>query len=214
MTFIHDQDRINIEKRFQDLDQPVRILNFSQEMECNYCKETRQLLEELAALSDKITLEVYDLIKDQEVAEQFGIDKLPATVVMGEKDYGIRLYGIPSGFEFSTLLEDILLVSRRDSRLSPETRQQLAEVTEPTRIQVFVTPTCPYCPRAVVLAHQFAMENDLITADMVEVTEFPHLAQRYGVRGVPKTVANEVSVAEGALPETHLLNNLLAVTTH
>ncbi|MCB0294595.1 MAG: thioredoxin family protein, partial [Calditrichaeota bacterium] len=115
---------------------------------------------------------------------------------------------------FSTLLEDILLVSRRDSRLSPETRQQLAEVTEPTRIQVFVTPTCPYCPRAVVLAHQFAMENDLITADMVEVTEFPHLAQRYGVRGVPKTVANEVSVAEGALPETHLLNNLLAVTTH
>ncbi|MCB0304967.1 MAG: thioredoxin family protein [Calditrichaeota bacterium] len=214
MTFIHDQDRINIEKRFQDLDQPVRILNFSQEMECNYCKETRQLLEELAALSDKITLEVYDLIKDQAVAEQFGIDKLPATVVMGEKDYGIRLYGIPSGFEFSTLLEDILLVSRRDSRLSPETRQQLAEVTEPTRIQVFVTPTCPYCPRAVVLAHQFAMENDLITADMVEVTEFPHLAQRYGVRGVPKTVANEVSVAEGALPETHLLNNLLAVTTH
>ncbi|MCB0295023.1 MAG: thioredoxin family protein, partial [Calditrichaeota bacterium] len=107
MTFIHDQDRINIEKRFQDLDQPVRILNFSQEMECNYCKETRQLLEELAALSDKITLEVYDLIKDQAVAEQFGIDKLPATVVMGEKDYGIRLYGIPSGFEFSTLLEDI-----------------------------------------------------------------------------------------------------------
>lgn len=214
MTFIHDQDRINIEKRFKDLDQPVRILNFSQEMECAYCKETRQLLEELAALSDKITLEVYDLIKDQAVAEQFGIDKLPATVVMGEKDYGIRLYGIPSGFEFSTLLEDILLVSRRDSRLSPETRRQLAEVTEPTRIQVFVTPTCPYCPRAVVLAHQFAMENDLITADMVEVTEFPHLAQRYGVRGVPKTVANEVSVAEGALPETHLLNNLLAVTAH
>jgi alkyl hydroperoxide reductase subunit AhpF len=101
--------------------------------------------EELAELSDKITLEVYDFVDDKEVAEQYNIDKIPATVVMkggdGAKDYNIRYFGIPSGYEFSSLIEDIMMVSAEDSGLSETTKEYLASLSEPVHLQVFVTPT-------------------------------------------------------------------------
>ncbi|RMG27296.1 MAG: glutaredoxin, partial [Methanobacteriota archaeon] len=148
-------------------------------------------------------------VNDKEVAEKYGIDKIPATIIMGDKDYGIRFYGIPSGYEFSTLLEDIIMVSHRDSGLSPKTREKIAAIDTPLHFQVFVTPTCPYCPRAVLLAHQLAMENDNIVADMVEAIEFPQLSQKYHVMGVPKTVVNDQDLAEGAMPEEMLVERLL-----
>lgn len=213
MAIIGEKDRIEIQKRLQGMEHPVKIINFTQAFECQFCKETRQLLEEVAGLSDKITLTVYEFEENKDKAEAFKIDKIPATVVMGEKDYGIRFFGIPSGYEFSTLLEDILMVSRRDSGLSKETRKKLAELEKELHLQVFITPTCPYCPGAVHLAHQFAMESDKVRADMVEAIEFPYLSQEYNVRGVPKTVANHRDAAEGALPEAQLLMRVLAIAS-
>jgi glutaredoxin-like protein len=126
----------------------------------------------------------------------------------GERDYGIRFYGIPSGYEFSSIIEDIVDVSRGDSGLQPATREALAAVSEPVHFQVFITPTCPYCPQAVRLAHKFAMESEQIRADMVEAIEFPHLSNKYGVYGVPRTVINESVHQEGAVPEPLLLAKL------
>lgn len=211
MPILDEKVTKEVKKRLADLPHPVKIINFTQELECQFCKETRELVEDVAALSDKITLEKYDLVKNQGMAKKFNIDKIPATIVMGEKDYGIRFFGIPSGYEFSTLLEAILMVSRRDSGLSEETRQQLAALKQKLHLQVFITPTCPYCPGAVHLAHQFAMESDKVTADMVEAIEFPHLSQEFNVRGVPKTIANQRDAAEGALPEAQLLARVLAI---
>ncbi len=211
MPILDEKVTKEVKKRLADLQHPVKIINFTQELECQFCKETRELAEDVAALSDKITLEEYDLMKDQGVAKKFNIDKIPATIVMGEKDYGIRFFGIPSGYEFSTLLEAILMVSRRDSGLSEETRQKLAALKQKLHLQVFITPTCPYCPGAVHLAHQFAMESDKVTADMVEAIEFPYLSQEFNVRGVPKTIANKRDAAEGALPEAQFLARVLAI---
>jgi alkyl hydroperoxide reductase subunit AhpF len=111
-----------------------------------YCTETRQIAEEIAALSDKITVEVYDLMKDKETAERYGIDKIPAIALLrveesGERDYGIRLYGIPSGYEFTSLIEDVWDVSRGSTDLKPKTKEALAAITQPVHIQVFITPT-------------------------------------------------------------------------
>ena len=212
MTFIEASTKQEILERLKELENPVRLVNFTQELECDYCRETRQLLEELSGLSDKISLEVYNFITDKEKAEAFGVDKIPATVVMGqEKDYGIRFYGIPAGYEFSALLETILAVSRGQSSLKEDTRKALQQIQMPVHLQVFVTPTCPYCPRAVFLGNQLALESEHIRADMVEVTEFPHLAQKYRVMGVPKTVANEQDVVEGAVPEEVLVERLRQV---
>jgi len=140
-SIIRDRDRRPIAERLETLVRPVTLINFTQELECEFCRETRQLIEELAGLSDKLTAEVYDFITDQSKAEEYNIDKIPATVVMGERDYGIRFYGIPSGYEFSTLLEDIISVSKGDSGLTAGNKKKVREVHEPLHLQVFVTPT-------------------------------------------------------------------------
>ncbi|MDX1613419.1 MAG: thioredoxin family protein [Candidatus Promineifilaceae bacterium] len=212
MSLLSDKDRQHLTEELANLPQPVSLLVFTQEFECQYCRETRQIAEELAALSEHVSVEVYDFQEDETLAATYGIDKIPATIVMrggdDPKDYGIRYYGIPSGYEFSSLVEDILMVATGESGLGEATRQWAAGLTEPLHLQVFVTPTCPYCPRAVLLAHQLAVESDLIRADMVEATEFPHLSMKYQVMGVPRTVINETVHMEGAAPEGLLLNKL------
>lgn len=209
MALLNDQIRDQVRNEFNDLTGDVKLVLFTQKMECQYCSETRELAEELAALTDKISIEVFDFEDDKEAVETYNIDKIPAmAIVKGgtePRDYGIRLYGIPSGYEFSTLLEDIVMVSSGESGLAEETKTELAQLTKPLHLQVFVTPTCPYCPRAVRLAHMMAMESDLVTGDMVEAIEFPHLSNKYNVMGVPRTVINEHAYLEGAAPEAMLM---------
>ncbi|HHX44661.1 MAG TPA: glutaredoxin [Chloroflexi bacterium] len=202
MALLSDKDREFLQNHFEEtLIHPVKLVFFTQEIACQFCRETGQILDEVASLSDKITVETYNFVTDKEVAERYGIDKIPATIVMGDVDYGIRFYGIPSGYEFTSLIEDIVDVSRGKTDLLPETREVLARIEEPVHIQVFVTPTCPYCPIAVRLAHKLAIANENVRADMVEAIEFPHLANRYSVYGVPRTVINEETHLEGAAPE-------------
>jgi glutaredoxin-like protein len=209
MPLLQDKDKETVETRFQEeMINPVRLVNFTQALECQFCAETRQLVEEVAALSDKIEVEVYKFAIDKEKVEEYGVDKIPAIAIMGEKDYGLRFYGIPSGYEFASLIEDILDVSKREVELLPATREALAEITEPLHFQVFVTPTCPYCPQAVRLAHKMAIESDNVRADAVEAMEFPHLAIKYNVRGVPRIVINETIQIEGAMPEPMLMAQL------
>jgi glutaredoxin-like protein len=204
-SLLSEQDQQTLRELFDAIQHPVKLVMFTQEFECQFCRETRQISEEVAALSDHIELTVFDLVKDKEQAEAYKVDKIPAIAVLrgGDepRDYGIRYFGIPSGYEFSSLIEDIRMVGSGDSGLAESTRTWLANLDEELHLQVFVTPTCPYCPQAVVLAHKMAMESDLVTADMVEATEFPHLAQKYQVMGVPRTVINETVFQEGAAPE-------------
>lgn len=141
MPLLNDSVRTQVEKRFKELKNPVRIINFTQEIECQYCAETRRLMEEVSGLSGKLSFEVYNFVTDKEKAKEFHVDKIPATVIMGEKDYGIRFYGIPSGYEFVTVIESIAMVSKRESGLSADTKKKLAALKKPLHLQVFVTPT-------------------------------------------------------------------------
>ena len=141
MPLLNAQIRKDVQAALADVEQPVIFKVFSQEIECQYCKETRELVEEVAALSDKLSVEVYDFVKDGAIAESLGIDKVPAVAVVGKKDYGIRMFGIPSGYEFGSLIESIKLVSEGESGLSAETKKQVAKLTKPVKIQVFITPT-------------------------------------------------------------------------
>ncbi len=215
MALISAKDAEHLKREFEEeLVNPVKLVMFTQSFECQFCTETRQIVEEVAALSDKVSYEVHDFVDDKEVAEEYGIDKIPAIVVLrsedgNERDYGIRFYGIPSGYEFTSIIEDIMDVSKGESGLQPRSKAAVAELEEPVHFQVFVTPTCPYCPQAVRLAHRFAIESDLIRADMVEAIEFPHLANKYSVFGVPRTVINEKVHQEGAVPEPLMLAKLL-----
>ena len=170
---------------------PVRIVMFTQEVECQYCGQTRRLAEEMAQLSDKVTTEVYDFVKDQDKAKELGIDKIPALAVIGKKDYGVRIYGMPFGYELQTFVEAIINVSKGSTDLSQKTRDVLKDVKSPVQIKVFVTLTCPHCPGAAAIAHKLAIDYDNIKADVIEGSEFPDLNMKYNVMGVPKIVIND-----------------------
>jgi len=131
---------------FTQLIEPVEVLFFGQEAGCEYCEDTLQLVQEIVALSDKLSVEIYDIDKDASLARQYKVDKAPGIVIAGRDgdqvlDYGIRYAGIPAGHEFSSLVHDLILVSGRDSGLDDSTRQFLAGLKEPVLLQVFVTPT-------------------------------------------------------------------------
>ncbi|HDP98615.1 MAG TPA: glutaredoxin [bacterium] len=209
MAHIKEADRKYLSKEFEKMIKPVKLVFFTQQFECQYCQMTHELLDELVTLSDKITVEIYDFVKDKDKVEKYGIERIPAIVVEGEKDYGIRVYGIPAGYEFSTLIEDIIDVSRGTTELSDQTREALKKISRPVHIQVFITLTCPYCTRAVRMAHQMAIESDLIRGEMVEASEFPQLSNKYGVSAVPKVIINETVEFEGALPERSYLEKVL-----
>lgn len=210
MSMIPSEHKEHIKKELEEkMEKSVKIIMFTQEVECQFCAQTRQLVEELATLNDKINVEIYDFLADSEKAKEYGVDKVPAIAIVGEKDYGIRFYGIPYGYEFQTLIEAIINVSKGKVDLSEKIKKKLEEIKAPIHIQVFITLTCPYCPMVASMAHKFALESDLIKADVVDVSEFPHLAYKYGVMGVPKTVINEKIEFVGAVPEDIFLEHVL-----
>ena len=187
---------------------PVRLVLFTQESECQFCKDALGLAQELGGLSDRLSLEVYDLQKDVTKAAEYHVDKVPAFVVAGEKDYGIRYYGVPAGFEFTTLLTLVELVGSRDSGLKPESRAKLSSLTSPADIQMFVTLTCPVCPGAAATAARFALESDKVSLSIIDATAFPQLAGLYNVMAVPRTVVNRGHSFEGAMPEERFIDEI------
>jgi glutaredoxin-like protein len=192
---------------------PVRVLVFTSDQDhdaCHVCDDTRQLVEELAWISDgRILAETYDLVRDADRARAHGVDRAPAVVVLGGpdgmQDFGIRFFGIPSGYEFASLVAAVSAADAGRTALSPATLDILSRLTTPLHIRVFVTPTCPYCAPAVMLAHELAVASPQVTAEMIDASEFPDLADRYHVHAVPRTVINDVVHVEGAVPEEALM---------
>jgi len=141
MPFLDEQPQAQVRQQLEGLKGPVKLVVFTQELECEYCRENRALAQEVADLSDQIAIEVYNFALDKEAVQRYNVDKIPAIVVEGEKDYGVRFYGVPFGYEFASLLEAIQSVSAGDSGLAPESREMLAGLKEPLHLQVFVTLT-------------------------------------------------------------------------
>jgi glutaredoxin-like protein len=221
MGLIAAADQEKLREAFGQMDRPVRLLFFTQTLGCDTCLQTRQILDELPLLSDKITIEEVNLILDRDKAAHYAIDRVPAVAVVGqdesgaERDSHIRFLGAPAGYEFMSLIQAVLLVGGRASTLSAESLSLIAAVTSPVTLRVFTTPTCPHCPRAVTAAHEMAFANPNITAYAVEATEFPDLARRYHVTGVPKTVVDDARDDRpieilGALPQDDFVSQALA----
>jgi glutaredoxin-like protein len=141
MSMLKESDREEVKKQLSQLTKPVQLIMFTQTIECEFCAETRELVQEVASLSDEVGAVIYNFVTDKDKADEYGIDKIPAIAVIGEKDYGVRLYGIPAGYEFTSLIEAIKMVSAGESGLSDTTREALAQIDEPVHFQVFVTPT-------------------------------------------------------------------------
>lgn len=154
MSLLKESDREQLRKEFEQLENPVKLVFFTQALDCDYCPMTQQILEELVGLSDKITLETLNFAIDKEKVFEYKVARIPAVAVVRvetrvkdgveetyDHDYGIRYYGLPAGYEFASLIGDIIDVSKGESGLSAQSKQALEQLKEPLHLQVFVTPT-------------------------------------------------------------------------
>jgi alkyl hydroperoxide reductase subunit AhpF len=145
-NLLDDNVTAQIRGIFTNLQNPVHLMFFWSKRNCDACEDTRQLMKEVAALSDKLSLSLYDVDDDADVAFRYQIDKAPGIVIAAKDgdaitDLGMRYAGIPAGHEFSSFIQDILSASARDSGLSAATRSFLQALSKPIHLQVFVTPT-------------------------------------------------------------------------
>lgn len=147
MELLNDEVKVQVKDVLGEMmDKPVSILFFSSPDNCEYCEQTRQLLEEIVPLNSLLKMEHYDLNEHESLVEQFNVTETPAIVLAGvvgadRVDYGIRFYGIPAGHEFTSLINGIILVSRKESGLKPATRSFLGKLNKDILLRVFVTPT-------------------------------------------------------------------------
>ena len=197
---LNDIQKEQIRKQFEKLTGDVELIVFTQENECLLCKDTRELILDLGTLSPKIKTKVYDFVKNGDEDLKYNIKRIPAIAIIGNKDYGIRYYGVPAGYEFPVIVDDLIDVSRGATSLPDSVKKRLSEIKKPVHLQIFVSPTCPFCPRAARMAHQLAIESEFIRSDVIEMIEFPYLVQKYSVMSVPHIVINEDTAFVGAQP--------------
>jgi alkyl hydroperoxide reductase subunit AhpF len=141
MGVLKEKDKQKVTEIFKDIDHHVNVVMFTQEYECPHCEMTRTMLEEVAGLSDMVSLNVHDFVADKDLAETYGVDKIPATVLIGDKDYGVRFFGVPAGYEFTLLIEEIRAIGKRDPGLSKEAMAELGRIDKPVHLQVIISPT-------------------------------------------------------------------------
>jgi glutaredoxin-like protein len=209
---LSDRDRATVSAHLQPITRRVTLLLFTRTIGASESTDVaRRVVTELAGLNDKISVDEVNVVLDKERAAQFGIEHDPAIVVLADgEDTRMRFLGAPAGYEFMSLIEAVTVAGTGESGLSDASKALLAEhVDAPLDIQVFVTPTCPHCPRAVTLAHRMAIESPHVRATCVEATEFLDLSHRFRVTGVPKTVVNESTEILGALPEDQFIRAIL-----
>ena len=209
------RDQEYIRQRFaQELDGRVRIDYFTQKPsplylpgreECATCEDTRQLLEEIASLSDKITLTTHEFAQAPEEAKKLAVDKVPGIVLRGPMNRPLRFFGMPGGNEFPNFIEAITSASKAKLEVGEETAKQLKKLRDKISITVYVTPTCPYCPGVVRAAYRLALASAHVEAAAVEISEFPRLAQQLAIRAVPVTIINDRAMLAGAIDEAGLL---------
>ena len=222
MTLMDEKTKLQVRERLAEtLIRPVELRLYRRPdtgrlilpggVGCQTCEVTEELARTLVeAAPDKLQLTVID------TSEQPGeVDAVPTlTVGRPGEESRIAFQGLPSGYEFATVLDAIERVSGTGDELSPEVGEQLAKLASDVEVMVFVTPTCPYCPGAASMANRMALASPRVRSVVVEANEYPELSSRFQVQGVPRTVVNRSGSFVGALPEAIFVESVLKLAAN
>lgn len=203
-----DATREQVRELFTGIVNEVKAHLFLEEKNCLYCNDVKDMVEQLAELSNKITTVEHKGPLDTGEAKEWGVEHHPAIVLHGKDKYNVKFYGIPAGHEFGALVGSIIDVSTGTAPLPPDVIEDIISIDKPINIKVFVTPQCPYCPDMTRLAHQASILNPLISSEMIESLEFQELTTKYSVFGVPKTIINETTTIDGLSPAEMFVEKL------
>ena len=203
---LSDTDKAELNKMLVNMDGNVEILFFKSESGCFSCTKTETLVREIDQLSNKISLKVYDVEKDKEIATKYDIELVPAIVVVGKENYGLKHYGFPGGKEFNPLFEAMIYSSMSRPQATEEITKKLNTIENPVEVKVFVTSTCPSCPDMVRIADMYSIVSDKISTVVIMSNEFEDYSKNYKITAVPTTVINENFRKEGLMDEESFIN--------
>ncbi len=193
MALLNNEMKEQLKDILSQMKDEVTVALFTTEQQCETCKDTKAFMEEVAEVGEKIKLEHYDITVDDAKAAELNVSLTPSIVLLDKdgKNNGIQFNGIPAGHEINSFITGLIEVSGAGEELPESFMARLAKVNKPVHIKVFVTLGCPHCPGAVSKAHKLALENEFITAEMIEAQTFFDESNKYNVSGVPKIVINE-----------------------
>ncbi len=208
MALFDEKVRTQLKDILKSMKDTVNLSFFTQEFECWPCTDVHEFVKEISSISDMIKLSVFDFQKDKAQADKFNVDKIPAIVLNGKDNAysGIKYYGLPGGYEINSFIQDLIELSGKKEPFPAGVASRIGAIDKRVRMQVFVTLTCPYCPSAVGIAHRIAQESPMVEADMIDVSLFPYLGQKYQVTSVPMTLINDVYSLVGVQPVENILD--------
>ena len=145
--------------------------------------ELRQYMEELAAQSSKLSVELGDPAET---------NHLPCVrVCRADGSWtGLAFHGVPGGHEFTSFVLGLYNAAGPGQALDEESRAAIQSIQKPVDFQVLVSLSCTMCPELVTAAQRLAAENPNITAQVYDLNHFPDLRDRYQVMSVPCLVVN------------------------
>ena len=200
------QDQLR--EAFDELKENVTMVLFTSENDCESCEATQGLLTEVAELSDKLSVQQFDLNSDE--AKVYDITLAPSFVLLNAKgEYqGVKFNGIPAGHEINSFISALIEMSGSESEIPTEIVDRIKKIDKPVNIKVFVTLSCPHCPGAVQKAHKIAMLNKNVVGEMVEAQTFYDLSTKFNVSGVPKIIINDSLELVGNQPIERFLEQI------
>lgn len=199
-----------VKKILQPMKDQITIVLFTKENNCESCEPTQQIITEVAELSDKIKVSIFDLEKDTAEVKKYDIEMAPSFIILDKDDTykGVKFNGIPAGHEFNSFLSALVEMSGTESDVPADFAARVAKIDKPVNIKVFVTMSCPHCPGAVQKAHKLAMMNKNVVGEMIEAQTFYELSEKYNVSGVPKIVINDTIELVGNQPIETFLSSI------
>jgi len=199
-----------VKMRLEPMKDKITIVLFTKSSNCESCEPTLQIINEVAELSEKIRVRVFDLDKDLTEVAQYTIEMAPSFVILDKEDQykGVKFNGVPAGHEFNSFLSALLEMSGYESEVPADFAARVAKIDKPVNIKVFVTMSCPHCPGAVQKAHKLAMMNKNVVGEMIEAQTFYELSEQYKVSGVPKIVINDTIELVGNQPIESFLSSI------
>ena len=213
------RDQEILRARFdEELKGPVKIDYFTQRPtpvfipgreECALCGDVEELLSDVARLSARIELRVHDLGADRALEERYRIERVPATVVRGVINRPVVFYGAPVPELFSVLIQTIVDASGQQPELVPAVKRRLKRLKRPVRLQVFVLPAAPHCPEQALIAAEMTLGSQHVRAEIVEIAEFPRLAEEHEIRAVPTTIVDGKLTLPGFVPPEALAEQIV-----
>ena len=218
MAILDKSNLANLNDKFEThLNSKVSLRLFTQnnsgliipDKRCDTCITTEAILTEVSSVSNNVSLEIIDFYNNEQASRELKIKRIPATVI-GQSGRAI-FYGMPSGYEFSTLVNSIINASLDSQNLNEDLHRDLETIENPINIKVFVTPSCKYCPEIAELALSLAMQFETIKTEIIEVQEYPDLASNYGITSVPITIINDKIQIPGQISSDTLVENLLQI---